>query len=269
MARANRHYDYIPGCIWHITHRCHKQEFLFKFIKDRQRWAHWLFEAKKRYGLCILNFTVTSNHIHLLVHDTGNDVIPKSIQLIAGRTGQEFNQRKSRKGAFWEDRYHAVAVQSGEHFLRCLIYIDLNMVRVGVVKHPSEWPFCGYNEIMNPPKRYGIIHQETLLEKSGAVNKRTLLQSYNEWLNESLSNGGHQRTAMWTEAIAVGNENFIETIKEKLGFKAKGRNIDERDGAFTLKEPRQAYNTVFAPEMGFLRQKNMHFWDILPNNSTS
>jgi len=117
MARANRHYDYIPGCIWHITHRCHKQEFLFKFIKDRQRWVHWLFEAKKRYGLCILNYTVTSNHIHLLVHDTGNDVIPKSIQLIAGRTGQEFNQRKSRKGAFWEDRYHAVAVQSGEHFL--------------------------------------------------------------------------------------------------------------------------------------------------------
>jgi hypothetical protein len=28
--------------------------------------------------------------------------------LIAGRTGQEFNQRKSRKGAYWEDRYHAI-----------------------------------------------------------------------------------------------------------------------------------------------------------------
>jgi putative transposase len=26
------------------------------------------------------------------------DVIPNSIKLIAGRTGQEFNQRKSRKG---------------------------------------------------------------------------------------------------------------------------------------------------------------------------
>jgi putative transposase len=26
-----------------------------------------------------------------------------SIQLIAGRTAQEYNQRKKRKGAFWEE----------------------------------------------------------------------------------------------------------------------------------------------------------------------
>lgn len=49
MARANRHY--IPDTIWHITHRCHKKEYLLKFFRDRQRWIYWLFEAKKRYGL--------------------------------------------------------------------------------------------------------------------------------------------------------------------------------------------------------------------------
>jgi len=51
MARANRHY--IPGHAWHITHRCHKKEFLLKFAKDRQGWLDWLFEAKKRYGIVI------------------------------------------------------------------------------------------------------------------------------------------------------------------------------------------------------------------------
>ncbi len=95
MARANRHY--IPGCVWHITHRCHKHEFLLKFGKDRMRWWHWLFEAKKRYGLCVLNYIATSNHIHMLVVDTGEDVIPKSLQLIAGRNVQEYNIRKNRK----------------------------------------------------------------------------------------------------------------------------------------------------------------------------
>ncbi len=30
MARAKRHY--IPEQIWHLTHRCHKQEFLLKLI---------------------------------------------------------------------------------------------------------------------------------------------------------------------------------------------------------------------------------------------
>ena len=28
-----------------------------------------------------------------------------------------------------------------------VLYIDLNMVRAGVVEHPSQWPFCGYTEI--------------------------------------------------------------------------------------------------------------------------
>jgi len=109
MARAKRHY--LPGHVWHITHRCHKKEFLLKFERDRRRWLQWLFEAKKRYGVRILNYMVTSNHIHLLVvDDSGRDVIPKSIKLVAARTGQEYNMRKNRRGAFWEDRYHATAV---------------------------------------------------------------------------------------------------------------------------------------------------------------
>jgi hypothetical protein len=33
------------------------------------------------------------------------------MQLIAGRTAQEYNQRKARGGAFWEDRYHATAIE--------------------------------------------------------------------------------------------------------------------------------------------------------------
>jgi len=144
MPRANRHY--IPGVVWHITHRCHKKEFLLKFARDRRRWLRWLFEARKRFGLSILNYMVTSNHIHLLVRDNGKrDVIPKSIQLIAGRTGQEYNQRKKRKGAFWEDRYHATAVETDDHLIQCLVYMDMNMVRAGVVNHPSEWAFSGYS----------------------------------------------------------------------------------------------------------------------------
>ncbi len=72
---------------------------MLKFAKDRQRWLQWLFEAKKRFGISVLNYNVTSNHIHLLVvDDKERDIIPNSIQLIAGRTGQEFNQRKGRRG---------------------------------------------------------------------------------------------------------------------------------------------------------------------------
>ncbi|MBT3879771.1 MAG: hypothetical protein HON76_10405 [Candidatus Scalindua sp.] len=118
------------GQIWHITERCHKREFLLKLAKDQRRYLQWLYQARKRYELRILNYTVTSNHIHMLVMDDNlRDVIPKSIQLVAGRSSQEYNQRKKRKGAYWEDRYHATAIEIDQHFLRCLVYIDLHPVK--------------------------------------------------------------------------------------------------------------------------------------------
>jgi hypothetical protein len=49
MPRANRHF--LPGYIWHITHRCHHKNLLLKFARDRRSYLRWLFEAKKRFGL--------------------------------------------------------------------------------------------------------------------------------------------------------------------------------------------------------------------------
>ena len=54
------------------------------------------------------------------------------MQLIAGRTAQEYNWRKHRDGAFWEDRYHATAIQADDHLHQRVVYIDLNMVRAAV-----------------------------------------------------------------------------------------------------------------------------------------
>ena len=260
MARANRHY--IPGCVWHITHRCHKKEFLLKFSRDRNRWVQWLYKARKRYGLVILNYTVTSNHIHLLVVDTDQNTIPKSMQLIAGRTGQEYNQRKNRKGAFWEDRYHATAVQTGSHLLSCMIYIDLNMVRACVVKHPSEWKESGYNEIMNPPKRYSLIDQARLENILGFSDRETLRSTYTQLLDQPLQNNFLQRQEAWTESIAVGSKEFISEIKRTLASRALGRDVHERNGVFELREPSVSYSAHFDPKKYVLRPENTYFWNI-------
>ncbi len=88
---------------------------------------YWLFEAKKRFGLAILGYMITSNNIHLLARGKSfNDVIPKSIQLISGRTGQEYNQRKGRKGAYWEDCYHATLSEDNTHLWNDFI-LNLNI----------------------------------------------------------------------------------------------------------------------------------------------
>jgi hypothetical protein len=205
---------------------------------------------------------VTSNHIHLLVRDKGErDVIPSSIQLIAGRTGQEFNQRKNRKGAYWEDRYHATAVETDRHLIQCMVYMDLNMVRAGVVGHPSKWPFSGYNEIQKPRARYALVDYEGLRELLNFRGMDDLANAYRSWVEESLSGGDKHRDRKWTESVAVGSEAFVTATKERLGVKAKGREVINEEGSYELRESPAPYNTIFGHENGGLRLQNEYYWN--------
>jgi len=262
MPRANRYYA--PGYVWHITHRCHKREFLLKFSQDRDAYRKWLYEARKRFGLCILNYMITCNHVHLLVIDTEKDVISKSMQLMAGRTGQEYNERKGRNGAFWEDRYHATAIDTQDYLWQCMLYIDCNMVRAGMVKHPSEWPHSGYNEIVEPVSRYRLIDTQKVVSYFGFQKPESFICDYRQRVDAAMSSGNSQgRDSRWSESVAVGNRGFLEGIRDKLGVAVKTREIGEDSGISFLKEPESAFEGVSNVENGALRGENSRYLKLI------
>ena len=82
---------------------------MLKFTRDRRRYLHWLFEAKKRFGLSVLNYMITSNHVHLLIKE-------HRFQRHRRQYGRTALMRSARdRQAFWEDRYHAAAIEADEH----------------------------------------------------------------------------------------------------------------------------------------------------------
>ena len=240
----------------------YKKEFLLKFAIDRQRWLHWLFQAKRRYGLSVLNYVVTSNHIHLMVKDTGESVIPRSLQLIAGRTGQEYNNRKGRKGAYWEDRYHATAIAADRHLFQCLTYIDLNMVRAGVVRHPELWLHGGYREIQSPPLRYRIIDLPTLVALCGASSLSDLQQQLREQVAQGIQGEPSRKEKKWSTSIAIGSDRFIEGVKSSLAAKAPHKPDSMYQERNTIKEDLVSYSLHFHSKTGVLRGNNCHKWKI-------
>ena len=221
----------------------------------------WLYEARKRFGLRVLNYMVTCNHIHLLVQDSAEEVIPKSLQLIASQTAQAFNQRKGRKGAFWEDRYHATAIDTDEHFIRCLVYLDLNMVRAGVVKNPSEWPYSGYHEIQTPPERYSRVDVKSLMALCGFKDYKAFKHEYRQWVEEAVKKHTGKREAYWSESIAVGRGEFVEVIREQLKSRARGRRIIKRGDGFELRDSITPYRAFLGGEKGLLSYKNTYYFD--------
>ena len=144
--------------------------------------------------------------------------LPKTIQLIAGRTGQEYNQRKNRNGAFWEDRYHATAVEADSHLFQCMVYIDLNMVRAGVIDHPSEWAFCGYNEILNPRRRYSLMDHDRMRHREPYHSQKSnnppafwhVIEMRFEKINPGEKETGHK------QCVDMKNDHVRESSKNGI-----------------------------------------------------
>jgi hypothetical protein len=106
-----------------------------------------------------------------------------------------------------------------------LVYIDLNLVRNGVVQHPSAWQQRGYREIQNPPQRYALINREKLISCCGFESDEQLRKSHQQWVEQALRDGGKIRQPEWTESIAVGSEEFVNDVLEQLGRRVSGRKI--------------------------------------------
>jgi putative transposase len=200
-----------------------------------------------------------------MVVDTGKDIISRSMQLAAGRVGQEYNQKKNRKGAFWEDGYHATIVQTNKHLMSCMVYIDLNMLRAGAVNHPSEWDVCGYNEILNEPARYKIIDREALKNLLGFTDEDALRDAYSRAISPQAS---QVRQPMWTESIAVGDEDYVNKAKRELSSMALGRKVIPESSAYVLREPSFPYKAHFDAKNDALRFGNTYLWDIYHEEST-
>ncbi len=65
-------------------------------------------------------------------------------------------------------------------------YPRLHMVRAGVVTHPSDWKFSGYNEIQNPCQRYELINYKRLMQLMNFQTVEKLKKSHNGWIEEAL-----------------------------------------------------------------------------------
>lgn len=210
MARRKRWW--VDYGIYHITYRCHEREFLFKFAKHRDLYVRYLRDASRRYRIDILNYMVTSNHIHLLISAKDASVISEGLQYLHSRVAQKYNFLKQREGAFWKDRFHATRIQDGEYFGRCMFYIDMNMVRAGVVKHPAGWEHCAYHEFIGERQRYRVVNMKRLLRVLGMNDEESFRAWYIKTLETKLAGILNAREIYWSKAVAVGSEAWLNSV---------------------------------------------------------
>jgi putative transposase len=243
MPRANRFQQ--PGMICHLTHRCHDRSFLLKFARDRNDYRERLRAASRQYDVRLLNYCLTSNHTHIVAIESWCGGISCMMQKLEGDFASAFNRRKHRSGAFWEDRYHCTMVEDGAHLGNCIQYVDLNMVRAGVVLHPCDWDWCGYREIIGEKTRYRLLDLELLMQVLGKPDFETLAKEYQMQIQLTITGKRLVREKRWTESIAVGSAAYVQKIALAIRRERIRPRLEEAaDGSWSILEPSSEYSLL-------------------------
>ncbi len=231
----------LPGHIYHLTHRCHNGSFFLRFDTIRFEYRRRLWLAVRKFKILMLNYCITSNHTHLLLKVLRPARISTFMRHLEGEFAAGYNRLKHRRGAFWSERYHATLIEGGRHFWNCMYYLDLNMVRAGVVDHPCRWCWCGYQEIAGLRLRCRILKLPELLQSAGMSDPAAFSAWYRVGLDQALKAGSGRREPCWTESIAVGSEGFVRQIAA-LSKRRKRLEIREwTDEAWYVRDPTASY----------------------------
>jgi len=136
-------------------------------------------------------------------------------------------------------------VEDGQHLLNCLRYVDLNMVRAGTVKHPQEWRWCGYDELVGKRKRYRLLSIERLLQSLDLTDSQDLIRLHTEGVEDLIARRCLAREGLWTERLAVGSKDYVDRAKKtywhRSGFVEECTQLEGQPEVWTIKEESDSY----------------------------
>jgi putative transposase len=199
-------------------------------------------EHLQQFDVSLLDYCLTRNHVHLLMDASERSEVSGFMREVAGEFAQAYNRRKARINAYWGDNYHATLVESGEHLWRCLCYIELNMVRCGIVSHPREWLWVGYHEIMGRRRRYRLIDLDRLCWRLRATSLADVQKNLEASLADAIARDGMKREPCWTESLAVGSKRFVEKIKPLILSRRETEIVGRTSDGWVLRESQIPYS---------------------------
>ena len=103
-----------------------------------------LAENAAKFRVALHAYVLMDNHFHLLATPETPDGLPQMMQAVGRRYVRYFNDSQHRSGTLWEGRYKSTLIQAERYLLACMVYIDLNPVRAGLVAAARDYPWSSH-----------------------------------------------------------------------------------------------------------------------------
>lgn len=129
------------GLCYHVLNRGNGRARVFHKNDDYQAFIDLIAAASERLPMRVLGYCLMPNHFHLMLRPHGDDEISAWMQWLMTSHVRRYHAHHHTSGHIWQGRFKSFIVQTDEHFLTAMRYVERNALRAGLVKQAEDWRF--------------------------------------------------------------------------------------------------------------------------------
>jgi putative transposase len=139
-ARPRRHTGQL---VFHVFNRAIQTMVLFEEPPEYEAFLEVLRQAVERYRMRLLAYTLMPNHWHFIVWPREDACLSSFMQWLTVTHAKQWREARGTtgRGAVYQGRFKAVAVQRDRHLLVACAYVETNAFRAHLVDRAEDWPW--------------------------------------------------------------------------------------------------------------------------------
>jgi putative transposase len=204
----------VPGYPHHIIQRGNNRQPIFGGTADYELLLGLVDEHARKQHVALHAYVLMSNHFHLLATPETAEGIPQMMQAVGRRYVRNYNLRYARTGTLWEGRYRSTLIQAERYLLACMVYLDLNPVRAGMVADPGDYPWSSYQHYIGRRHDKLVTPHPLYWELGNTPFSRD--QAYLELVRAGISR--QQEQALTDSALrgwALGEPDYVADLQRR------------------------------------------------------
>ena len=206
--------------IYHVMLRGINRQDIFEEAEDYMRMLSCLQQMLEQYDdqgnrlppLCTFYaYCLMSNHVHLLLRVNQED-IGSTIKHLAVMYAMYYNQKYSRSGHVFQDRFKSEPVNDMQYFVTLLRYIHQNPTKAGIVGKVGDYDWSSWKEYTSE------VPAALSLCGTNAILKRMSFDDLKELVEAPLEDGVQCLDLDETVKISVGDREIRQHLLESYGI---------------------------------------------------
>ena len=131
------------GVVYHVLNRANGRLRIFKKPADFEAFERILAEGLERVPMRLCGYCIMGNHWHMLLWPVNDGDVSEFMRWVTLTHTQRWHAAHGTAGIghVYQGRFKSFPVQSNEHYLTVLRYIESNPLRAAMVEDSNDWQY--------------------------------------------------------------------------------------------------------------------------------